>query len=146
MMVNIICRGICGKSFLISISQEQLDNDLCDWFCQFHHLDMPKTDIRDYAISVKICNSYGSTIHMETKISDLVEKYGQTIYLRMLLKSFTMSHNFEFDTLSAECPITLENCYDPYTTTCCRNTFDKNTLMKLTNCPFCREPLHILKK
>lgn len=99
-MVEILCRGISGKSYSISVEHKDIENDLCEWFKKLHQLDMPTATIENYALCVNVCDSHCNKILLGTKIVNLIKKYGKEIHLCIVLKSFTMSDKFNFSTMT----------------------------------------------
>ncbi len=139
-MRSIICKGISGRSILIDVTHME---DLCDWIIELQKEDMPEVTLDDYLIATTVTDSKMRRIQLSDKPDDLNNLFtsSDTITLRIMLKSWTMAHNYDFKTMTADCPITLEKCKNPIASNCCMVAFERESFEKCDVCPQCRTTL-----
>jgi len=136
---TINCRGLCGKTFRLSYNKSELEVNLCDVYRKIHPFDKPDSELVYYA-STTIVLYGGRNVPLTTKLSYLFNT-NHDITLTILPKSFTMARNFDMDTLTASCPVSLEMINEPICCNHCMNVFEKDIYLKLDKCPICRKPI-----
>lgn len=102
----------------------------------------------NYLRSISLVRGF-HTLQMSRKLSDYGIVPESTI--NEVAKAFTMSPAFNWDTLSIEDAVTLEEATEPYMLNPgCGHTLDKTTLQQIfekntdavARCPLCRDPIH----
>jgi hypothetical protein len=132
-MNSVTVKGISGNSILIPTDTF---NDYEELFRIIHEKDRPETCVYNYARAVTL-NGMNGRIWLHDPLIKEHKKNQSKFY--MMLKSWTMAPNFIWDSLSAECPITLEtiqdgaNCYE------CRYAFERREFEKVKICPICQK-------
>jgi len=140
--INVI--GIFGNKFQYEISEFFLNSPLYYFIYDIIKNDIlsitnyKKININNY---LKFINIYFNQLpitqyHILAK-EDIINDNSTIIFK---LNSFTSSRNFDFETMTAMCPVLLKPITNPYTCEVCKNSFDNTTeLSRLRNCPMCRD-------
>jgi len=137
LMRSISCKGISGKTIIIDCSCMV---DLCDWIIELHKQDMPTANLDNYLVATSITDVKLQRIRLTDKPDDFNKLFAHSdlIVLHIMLKSWTMARNYDFTTMTATCPISLETCVDPTVSHCCMTAFERSSLLKCQLCPHCR--------
>ena len=130
-MSSVFVKGVSGKSFVFSTTDFE---DYCDLFTLIHEKDKPQVKLKDYAHAVTLnakCRRINLASPMDRSLTSFV----------MMLKSWTMGRNFDEETFSAECPITLETVKDADNCRFCLTIFERSSFQGLEICPICRQKI-----
>jgi hypothetical protein len=130
-MSSVLVKGVSGNSFVFQTADFE---DYCDLFTLIQEKDKPRITLTDYAHAVTL-NARGRRINLGSPLDRTIESF------TMILKSWTMGRNFENETFTAECPITLDNVKDATNCPKCLTIFERGSFEHLKICPVCRQKI-----
>jgi hypothetical protein len=147
--MKLFLKTICGNTIALDV---ELDTEIVDTFVQAfekRHDKLKNATIENYAKAVQWLSgarqlNFGKTWRDYNMVEHAT--------INEVLKAWTMSPGFSFETLSMECPISLQDMASPYLLNpgCC-HAFDQVELKALLKsghkiCPLCRadiDPFHV---
>lgn len=143
--MKIFLKQLTGKSAVLDVEADMVVEDFAR--LAYEKRGGPAT-FENYLRSVSFMFGF-YTLALGKKLSE----YGIVLESTVteVAKSFTMSPGFDWDKLTIEDPITLEDASEPYMLNPgCGHTFDTQTLSRIINdnmdsvarCPLCREAIH----
>jgi Zinc-finger of the MIZ type in Nse subunit len=144
--MELIWKRVTGTSIIVKVNPDDEIVNTIQSIWDKRDEKIKNATIMNYAKSINLV-CIGKTLLWDKKWKDY-SYIVPHITIQEILKSWTMTSEFNFSTLSAECPITLEEMENPYMfNPGCGHTFDYGGLKKWIDkgkkiCPICNRDIH----
>ena len=141
--IQIFIKQISGKTIRLEVEPEILIADLALRAYEQRSDQYSNLTIENFARAVNFLYG-GKRLSWALNLSDYNVKSFSTIH--EVLKSWTMGFNVDIKTLTATCPISLEEIEDPMILGC-NHVFERAELLKMldmgrNSCPLCQRHIH----